>query len=143
MVIRAVTVSDLSGEEGAATVRIGFDGYRGEVDLTETERDVLEEQLRPYALAGRRIAEPTRRTVLRTTAEERVRIRAWADANGYVVASRGTIPTGVYAAYKDAHPDEPRSPRFTARSAPLEGEGSACATEDRDTFVLRGGNETE
>lgn len=108
MATRTVHVSDISGEPEAVTATIGVDGVWHEVDLTETEKDELQQIIAPYVSAGRRIG-PTlsqkKKLVPDTTVEERDEIRAWARDNGYELAEYGRIPKKIFAAYNNAHSD--------------------------------------
>ncbi|OYO14024.1 Lsr2 dimerization domain-containing protein [Enemella evansiae] len=105
MATKHLTVSDLSGEPGAATVQLALGSERRDVDLTEAERAELDDLLRPYLSAGRRAeqaAPKPNRDIPVTTAEERAAIRKWARENGFELADRGMIPKEIYRAYVDA-----------------------------------------
>lgn len=109
MAIRQVIESDLSGKPGADTVSFSVNGSWYEVDLTETERDEMQNLIEKYVEHGRKVAAPTivNRETPETTVKERQRIREWAKGKGLPVADRGVIPKEIYEAYKKS-PDAKR-----------------------------------
>jgi hypothetical protein len=101
-------VSDLSGDtiegEREPTVRFALDGHDYEIDLTGTERAKLRAALAEFIAAAKPLA-PSGRPVTRTkVAATTPTIRAWAQANGYKVPTRGAIPRAVREAYDAANP---------------------------------------
>lgn len=105
MATKTIHESDLSGVPGAEPfpLEVGSHGAL-EVDLTHDEREELEFLLRPYLSAARPAGRnPRRRQVPEMTPEERERIRAWADKQGFEVASYGRVPRHVQLAYDQAH----------------------------------------
>lgn len=101
-------VSDLSGDtiekEREPTIRFALDGHDYEIDLTSAERAGLRSALAEFIAAAKPLT-PSGRPVTRTTvAATTTTIRAWAQANGYKVPSRGSIPRTVREAYEAANP---------------------------------------
>lgn len=114
MAIRQVIESDISGKGNAETVTFSIGDRFFEVDLTEDEKAAFQKTLQTYIELGREAepqqlvgTHPTPRpgtTVMPdTTAKERKKIRAWAQANGHEVAPKGKIPTDLIQMYDDAH----------------------------------------
>ena len=105
MAIRNVVESDLSGKADAATVTFGLEDNWFEIDLTDEERKELEKTLQRYMSKGRKAVKKTekKKVVPDTTPEERVKIRAWAEENGFDVPAYGRLPKTVQRAYDEAH----------------------------------------
>lgn len=105
MAIRKVIESDISGKLDAETVTFGFAGTWYEIDLTDAERKDLEGSLASYLEAARKSDSPAPRpsSMPKTTPNERLQIRKWAEANGIEVPNFGRIPLTVYEAYDKAH----------------------------------------
>ena len=117
MAQRVITqlVSDLSGEDIAdgegQTVRFGWLGTDYTIDLTEEEADEFAEALEPYLSAAAKASGQRRRTRRAPSAAKAEAagspdtrdVRAWANANGWKVSSRGRIPSEVLEAYKSAN----------------------------------------
>ena len=108
MAKQMVFVDDLTGEPGASTHVIVFDGTTYEVDLTDGSFNRLRETLRPFLEAGRlapngasskgRSKAPIRKP--QQLADAPATVRAWADANGVACPRRGRIPASVISAYE-------------------------------------------
>lgn len=109
--ITTTLIDDLTGdtiEEGAGkTVQFGFDGVAYEIDLTDANAEQLRELFSDYVAAARKVGGRAARTrnssAGRSDAEELMKIREWAAANGYEVAARGRISQAVRDAYAAAH----------------------------------------
>ncbi|WP_106191072.1 histone-like nucleoid-structuring protein Lsr2 [Umezawaea tangerina] len=118
-------VDDLDGStaEGVATISFGLDGVEYEIDLCPANAARLREVLRRYALCARsglRDAEPAARgarpsPVRSLDVEELRAVRAWARGRGFSVSDRGRLSEAVLSAYEEAHPNDRKSPRPTAR----------------------------
>lgn len=96
--IQVVLVDDLDG--GAATETVGFslDGVAYEIDLNAAHASELRSAFSPFVDAGRRTT--GRKSAARPrTKGDVAKIRAWAQANGEEVSSRGRIPAKVREAY--------------------------------------------
>jgi hypothetical protein len=108
MGIRKVIESDISGKLDADTVAFGIEDTWWEIDLTQQEREELEEHLRRYMDKGRRIGHkrPSRRkNYPNLSADEREEIRSWGEENGYDPALYGALATSLLKAYYEAHGD--------------------------------------
>ncbi len=95
--------------EDVRTVRLSVDGQSIEIDLSEKNRDKLSKALAPYLEAGRKHASGTpsrRRSSSSAAAPVRssgtAAVRAWAEANGVEVSSRGRISADVMSQYEAA-----------------------------------------
>lgn len=102
-------VDDLDGtilEVGdGETIYFSLDGNSYEIDLTEDNARQLRDALQPFITAGRRAQRPTGRVSAKRAprTEDTALIRAWAQANGHAVSTRGRIPADVVAAYNAAN----------------------------------------
>lgn len=104
-------LDDITGEEGASTVRFGLDGVQYEIDLVSDE--ALRSALEPYVKAARRVGGSAPRPRSSSGASRAANrpegkadpavVRAWAKQNGYDVNERGRISVEVYDAYAQAN----------------------------------------
>jgi hypothetical protein len=115
MARRTVTAyySDLTGaaiDENESGTRFSLDGVDYKIDLTRSEQATLRDALTPFTSAARKLASPSQAGRLsgrKASSEPTSRaLRAWAEANGFDVLSRGRVPEIVREAYKAAHPSE-------------------------------------
>jgi Lsr2 len=99
-----VTVhDDLDGSTAVETVRFALDGNAYEIDLSAENAARIRGALAPYVEAGRRTTKsgkPFKRTVV---TPDTAAIRAWAQARGMTVPTRGRIPKSVVEAFTSAH----------------------------------------
>jgi len=104
-------IDDVDGSEAAETVSFGLDGTAYEIDLSEAHAEDLREVLSPYVSVARRSGSPTgggrsgRARATRPTASgdaDPKAVRAWAQANGIEVSSRGRINAAVLEQYRAA-----------------------------------------
>ena len=109
-----ITTDDLDGSQDAQTYTFAVDGQSYEVDLSDENKNKLDEALAPFVgvatkvSGGRagRASTPGRRPSSSSTPADKERlsnIRAWARDNGYEVSDRGRIPNKVVEAYESAH----------------------------------------
>lgn len=108
MATKPITFSDLSGEMGADTVKFGLGADTWEIDLTDGEKEDLEQALTPFIEKARRAARPRpvkARSRDDEAAKRRARIREWAESQGLECPKNGKIPMEVEAAYKAGHAD--------------------------------------
>ena len=110
MAQRIVLIDDLDGSEASTTLTYTMDGQDYEIDLSEENTEKFRTDLAPY-IEKSRPAE--RRTVLQTATRRRTRrrgggasgrddlplIRAWAEAQGLGVSSRGRIKKEIIDQY--------------------------------------------
>ena len=117
MAKRTVIIDDLTGDTGARTRTLAFDGVEYEIDLTDASFADLRAALKPYLRAARPVSGGTGRAS-RTPAEssgsspkrrpgskpapESAAIRAWARSVGMPVTERGRVPAEVRAAWQAA-----------------------------------------
>jgi hypothetical protein len=103
---KTLIIDDLTGETGARTRTLRFDGVEYEIDLTDVSFADLRAALKPYLRAARVVggkapARASRRTPAgkaKPTSDAAV-IRAWARANGVPVTERGRLAPDVRAAW--------------------------------------------
>jgi hypothetical protein len=97
-------VSDLSGSSGddVATVGFGLDGVGYEIDLNGVEATKLRELLEPYVEAGRKVGRNGKVLTNKRVGPDPKAVRAWAEANGIKVPSRGRIPGDVVEQFEAA-----------------------------------------
>ncbi|MFT4298494.1 MAG: Lsr2 family protein [Aeromicrobium sp.] len=100
--------SDLSAveiESGSPTVYFAFAGTSYEIDLTEAEAEEFAQVLAPYIAAGQRVTgtRGARRAAAKSGGPSPKEIRAWAEAQGLDVPTRGRIPAAVQDAFAAAH----------------------------------------
>jgi hypothetical protein len=107
---KTLIVDDLTGEAGAVTRTLRFDGVEYEIDLTDASFADLRHVLKPYLRAARAVSgTPTsgrssgkRRRPGSAPAPESAAIRAWARSVGMPVTERGRVPAHVRAAWEAA-----------------------------------------
>ncbi|OAZ41451.1 Lsr2 family protein [Microbacterium sp. AISO3] len=97
---------DLDGTEDAETVTFAYQGQNFEIDLSEGNREKLEQLLQPYIAAGRKAAggRAARSGARRSRgASDLSAIRSWAAEHGYEINTRGRVPQAVLDAYNAAN----------------------------------------
>jgi len=96
---------DLSGGEAEESVSFALDGRSFEIDLSGKNAEQLRKLFAPYISAGRPVR-GTRASVRRSVYEgddlEPATVRAWANANGYAVSTRGRVSRELREAYRAA-----------------------------------------
>jgi hypothetical protein len=114
MVHRIIRFDDIDGSVAAETILFALDGQTYEIDLSRANAAKLRRALTPYVEKGRQIARipaprsgESRRTSSgggsARTRSELADIRAWALANGYDVAPRGSLKWEIIDAYEQEH----------------------------------------
>ncbi len=108
MAKRTVIIDDLTGDTGARTRVIRFDGVEYEIDLTDKSFGELRAVLKPYLRAGRAIAgtptsarRATRPSKSNGTSDSSA-IRSWARGVGMAVTERGVVPADLRKAWEAA-----------------------------------------
>jgi hypothetical protein len=96
---------DLTGGEAAESVTFGLDGRSFEIDLNEENAEQLRQLLAPYIDAGRgaRLARASSRRPASSGGSDDAdpaTVRAWAQANGYAVSTRGRVSRELREAYR-------------------------------------------
>jgi nucleoid-associated protein Lsr2 len=103
---------DLDGKaipEGKGeTVRFGVDGQEYEIDLSEKNAQVLRDVVGKYVAAGRRVGGGSRGgrsrgSNSRTRDYDPKAVRAWAEAQGLEVSTRGRVPADLVARFQEAN----------------------------------------
>lgn len=102
---------DIDESEASETVVFGLDGSTYEIDLNGAHAEDLREVLAPFVSVARRVgsgtggrAAPGSSPRLRAADEiDPKAVRAWAEANGVEVSSRGRLKAGVIEQYKAAN----------------------------------------
>ena len=113
MAKRTVIVDDLTGDEGARTRVLRFDGVDYEIDLTDASFADLRTLLKPYLRAARSVRgtplpsgggarrDPARKTPADSASDSQA-IRAWARSAGMQVTERGRVTADLRAAWQAA-----------------------------------------
>mgnify|MGYP006270646859 CR=1 FL=1 len=108
---KTLIVDDLTGEQGARTRTLRFDGVEYEIDLTEASFADLRLALRPYLKAARVVGArqasagpaPKRRRAAKSAApSDAAVIRAWARTAGLPVTERGRVHPDLRRAWQAA-----------------------------------------
>lgn len=107
---KTLIIDDLTGEQGARTRTLRFDGVEYEIDLTEASFADLRLALRPYLKAARVVGGKPQtprgtRAPRRTKADgpsDASTIRAWARSVGRPVTERGRVHPDLRAAWEAA-----------------------------------------
>jgi hypothetical protein len=125
-------VDDFDGSEAQGTVQFSFDGNAYEIDLSETNTLSLYEALAPYIeKASKRVGsarsgrKPNRRPTSSVDRERNKCIRAFAQARGIVVNSRGRLSKQLVEAYEAEHGPAPVE---VTDAAPVEVTDSAVGS---------------
>ena len=101
---------DIDGSEASETVVFGLDGATYEIDLNDVHAEDLREVLAPFVSVAPRAGSPAAGRAPRAAAPKQrsaddadpKAVRAWAEANGIEVSSRGRISASVVQQYKAA-----------------------------------------
>jgi hypothetical protein len=102
--VQILLEDDLDGKPADETVSFALDGTTYEIDLTKANAKKLRDAVAQYVGSARRVGRsgraPARKAV--STGPDPKTVRAWANANGYEVPTRGRIPADVVEAFKAA-----------------------------------------
>jgi len=114
--VQVILEDDVDGGEATETVTFALDGSEYEIDLSAKNAEGLREALAPWVAHGRRTGGRRKRGGNRAGSSGAANgsgssggsgstseIRAWAQANGYEVSSRGRVSAEVREAYERAH----------------------------------------
>jgi hypothetical protein len=96
---------DLSGGEAEESVSFALDGRSFEIDLSGKNAEQLRQIFAPYISAGRSVRGSRgsgRRPAGAGDDLEPATVRAWANANGYAVSTRGRVSRELREAYRAA-----------------------------------------
>ena len=126
--ITVVKEDDITGEPAQETVRFSLRNRHYEVDLTRANAERLEDALRPFIAAGRRVvaqpgvwspgvssrptpALPREQMTCVRLPPGPATVRAWAAAKGLPVPAKGKLPTALVEQWEAEHPLEASTPR--------------------------------
>lgn len=105
-------IDDIDGEpidSGGETIRFAVNGTEYSIDLNDKNATEFHRKIDYYIKHGERIGGRRRGSSVKPATQagpddSSIReIRAWAKANGHVVASKGRISEDVVAAYRAVH----------------------------------------
>lgn len=107
MAKRTVIVDDLTGDTGARTRAVRFDGIDYEIDLTDKNFAELRAALKPYLRAGRAVggkpvAKRSANRKITTATSDSAAIRAWARGQRKPVTERGRVTAELRAEWQAA-----------------------------------------
>jgi hypothetical protein len=100
--VNVIVTDDIDGSSGAEAVSFSFDGQAYELDLGPANRQRMQESLRPYINAGRKIGRGTQHRVT-PRRSDLAAIRAWAAGQGLRISERGRISAETISAYDAGH----------------------------------------
>lgn len=100
--VQIILEDDFDGGTADETVSFALDGAEYEIDLSTTNANGLREAVAPW-LAHARKTGGRRKRGSKPTDSSTSDIRAWAQANGHDVSSRGRVSAEVRDAYEQAH----------------------------------------
>lgn len=105
--VQVILEDDYDGGAADETVSFGLDGAEYEIDLSSDNAARLRDELAPWIgharkTGGRRkrVGTPASRSDDGSSTSD---IRAWAQANGYEVSSRGRVSAEIREAYEKAN----------------------------------------
>jgi len=103
---QVVLIDDIDGKEiatGGQSVSFSLNGATWEIDLSEKNAKRLNEALKPFMSAGRKVGGRGSRRSAATIAQiDTKAVRAWAASRGIEVSARGRIPADVVDRYRAA-----------------------------------------
>jgi hypothetical protein len=100
---QVVLEDDYDGGVADETVTFSLDGADYEIDLSSGNAEGLRSALAPWVAHARKTGGRKRRGGRPAAASSPSDIRAWAQANGREVSSRGRVPADILRAYEAAH----------------------------------------
>jgi hypothetical protein len=103
--VQIILEDDYDGGTADETVSFALDGTEYEIDLSSRNAANLRETISPWLgharkTGGRRKRGTTAKAPASSSTSD---IRAWAQANGHEVSSRGRVSADVREAYEKAH----------------------------------------
>lgn len=107
--VQIILEDDFDGTEADDTVLFGLDGAEYEVDLSGENAQRLRDALAPWVAVARKTGGRRKRGASNASATKSPagtstgEIRAWAQAEGYEVSSRGRVSAEIRDAYDKAH----------------------------------------
>ena len=101
--VQIILEDDYDGGTAVETVSFALDGAEYEIDLSAKNAAGLREALAPWLGHARKTGGRRKRATKQAGSSSTSDIRAWAQANGHDVSSRGRVSADVRAAYEKAH----------------------------------------
>lgn len=106
--VQIVLEDDFDGGPATETVNFGLDGIEYEIDLSAANAGSLRDALAPWLgharkTGGRRKRGSAPTTRVGSSGSSTSDIRAWAQASGHEVSSRGRVSAEIREAYEQAH----------------------------------------
>jgi hypothetical protein len=104
--VQVILEDDYDGTPADETVLFGLDGAEYEVDLSSGNAQGLRDALAPWVAVARKTGGRRKRvsgTAKSPAGSSTSDIRAWAQANGYEVSSRGRVSAEIREAYDKAN----------------------------------------
>jgi hypothetical protein len=101
--VQVILEDDFDGGTAEETVTFALDGAEYEMDLSSDNASRLRDALAPWVAHARKTGGRRKRGSKPPADSSTSEIRAWAQANGHDVSSRGRVSSEVRAAYEKAH----------------------------------------
>jgi len=101
--VQVILEDDFDGGTAEETVSFALDGVEYEIDLSAENAQGLRDALAPWLAHARKTGGRRKRGLKPVPDSSTSEIRAWAQANGHDVSSRGRVSSEVRAAYEAAH----------------------------------------
>ncbi len=101
--VQIILEDDFDGGKADETVSFALDGAEYEIDLSGKNATGLRDALAPWLAHARKTGGRRKRGSKQAESSSTSDIRAWAQANGHEVSSRGRVSAEVREAYEQAH----------------------------------------
>jgi len=104
--ITEVLIDDIDGGNASVSVQLAYQGKTYEIDLNKRNAKKLDDLIKPWITAGRRVTAksgPVRKSTTASDPAYLAKVRAWAKENGHEVSARGRIAQQTLDAYKAAN----------------------------------------
>ncbi len=101
--VQIILEDDYDGGTADETVSFAMDGAEYEIDLSSANATGLRDALAPWLAHARKTGGRRKRAGKSASSSSTSDIRAWAQANGHDVSSRGRVSAEVRDAYEKAH----------------------------------------
>jgi hypothetical protein len=101
--VQVILEDDYEGGKADDTVSFALDGAEYEIDLSRKNADALRGALAPWVAHARKIGGRRKRSAKAASGSSSSDMRAWAQAEGYEVSSRGRVSAEIKEAYERAH----------------------------------------
>jgi hypothetical protein len=101
--VQIILEDDYDGGTADETVSFGLDGAEYEIDLSTRNATGLRDALAPWLAHARKTGGRRKRAAKASGSSSTSDIRAWAQAQGLDVSSRGRVSAEVREAYEKAH----------------------------------------